>query len=482
MAGYTPSGLGGNQPSTVTAATSYNFLGALTLSNFAAMQPDVNPELTKRYGYQDDILSLLEKLGMVKRTSNSSIFRHWEEDRLHAPVALTSTSAGAANANHEVNIAAGGVFEIGQTAPYIGSGKTDVVMPAVFDVGYFSNGVECVVTDVDPDTPSFTVCPTQNGENVPAVAPGDFFYITSSIAPEGSGRQAAKNGRLIYYENNMGIIRSDNEITGTARGELMWTEFNGKYGSGLHWYYKSMDDFWKRHKQKIAHANIFGQNITNTVLTGLTGLSTLKKTKGLVPTIRESGIVEEYTIGNMELSDIRSLIDSLTEQQACNDYVLLNSIGLRDDFNRLFREGDGVDFKQADRASIIFANFNGGVQSVDFDVDVAKYLGYNFHLKTQRAFSDPTQLGGINQYQEFAIGIPMGEVNIYEELGGRYVKTPAAAVVYKGDGMGGDRSWVETGRGLQETGTDSLEHTIITECGIETYAINHSFTLEGSAS
>lgn len=482
MPAYTPSGLGGNQPSVVGTPTNYNFLGALTLNDFAVLQPDVNPELTKRYGYQDDIMSMMEKLGMVKRTTNSSIFRHWEEDRLHAPVVMAATAAGAANAAVVVNIAAADVFEIGQSAPYIGTATTDVVFPAVGDVGYFENNVEAYVTAVDPNGPTFTVCPTQLGENIPEALNGDKFFITSQASVEGSDRQQSKTGRVIYYENNTQIIRTSYEITGTARGELVWIDFNGRNGSGKYWFYKDMDDAFKRHRQKMAHANIFGQNITNTTLTAITGLSTLKKTKGLVPTIKESGIVEEYTSGALALADIESLTDSLLEQMAGNDYVLLASNGLRKDFNKLFREGDGVDFDQASRASIIFANFNGGVQAVDFDIDVAKYLGFNFHMKTQRAFSDPTQLGGINAYSNFAIGIPMGEVSIYEELGGSYVKTPSAAVVYKGDGSGGDRRLIEVARGIEQTGKDTMEHDMLSECGIETYAINHSFTLEGSAS
>lgn len=481
MPGYNPI-QGGNTPSVVATPTNYNFLGAQTFNDFAVLQPDANPELTKRYGYQDDIVSMMEKLGMTKRTTNSSIFRHWEEDRLHAPIVMATTTGGAANAAVEVNIASSDVMSIGQTEPYIGSGTTDVVFPIVGDVGFFENNVEAYVTAVDPDAPSFTVCPTQLGEAIPTVADGDKFTITSQASVEGSDRPASKTGRVIYYENNTQIIRTSYDITGTARGEIVWIDFVGKYGAGKYWYYKDMDDAWKRHKQKIAHANIFGQNITNTTLVGLTGLSTLKKTKGLVPTIKESGIVEEYVSGDLTLDDIGSLTDSLLEQMAGNDYVLLNSNGLRKDFNKLFREGDGVDFTQADRSSIIFANFNGGVQSVDFDVDVAKYLGFNFHLKTQRTFSDPTQLGNIAAYQNFAIGIPMGEVNIYEELGGDYVKTPAAAVVYKGDGKGGDRRMVEVARGIEQTGKDTMEHDMLTECGIETYAINHSFTLEGVAS
>lgn len=482
MAGYTPAGLGGNQPSSVgNTPTSYNFLGALELNNFAVLKPDVNAELTKRYGYQDDIISLYDKLGFTRRTSNSSVFRHYEEERLHAPIVMDTTSAGAANAAVEIGIASADVFEIGQTEPYIGSGTTDAVIPRVGDVGYFSNNVEAIVTAVAAGTPSFTACPITLGENIPDITAGDKFTITSNAVGEASDKRTSKSSRVLYYQNNMQNFREDYIITGDARGEAVWVNFNGKAGSGNYWYYYDMDRTWKRHKQAIAHGCLFGKDVTNTVLAGISGFETVKKTKGVVPTVKDSGILEDYVAGSLAMLDLENLTDSLTEQMAPNDYMALCSQGWRRDLNKLAREGDGVGFDQDNRSSIIFANFNGGVQSVDFDIDAVKVLGYNFHVKTQRAFSDPTQLGNVDEYANFCLGLPMGEANIYEELGGSYVSTPSAAVVYKGDGMGGDRSMIETMRGIQETGVDQFEHTLLTECGIEMYAANHAFVMTGDA-
>jgi len=481
MAGYTPAGLAGNQPSSVATPTSYNFLGASELNGFAVLKPDVNPELTKRYGYQDDIISLYEKLGFRRRTSNSSIFRHYEEERLHAPIVMAATTAGGANAAVDIAIASADVLSIGQTEPYIGSGTLDAVIPIVGDVGYFANNVEAIVTEVDATIPQFTACPITLGENIPTILEGDKFTITSNAVGEASDKRGSTTSRILYYQNNMQNFRADHVITGDARGEAVWTQFDGKYGAGNYWYYYDMDRVWKKHKQAVAHGCLFGKDVTNTVLAGIAGFETVKKTKGVVPTVKDSGILEDYVAGSMTMLDLENLTDSLTEQMAPNDYMALCSQGWRRDLNKLGREGDGVDFNQDSRSSVIFANFNGGVQAIDFDIDAVKVLGYNFHVKSQRAFSDPTQLGNVTEYNNFCLGLPMGEANIYEEIGGSYVSTPSASVVVKGDGMGGDRSMIETMRGIKETGKDQFEHTLLTECGIEMYAANHAFVMTGDA-
>lgn len=482
MAGYTPVGIGGNSPQAVATPLTYNFLGAQELNGFAILEPDVNPELTKRFGRQDDIVSMFEALGMTRRLSNSTIFRHYEEERLHAPVTCDTTSAGSANAAVEVAIASGDVFAIDQEAPYIGSASTDAVVPRVNDWGFFPDGTEAIVTAVDPSTPSFTVYPTQLGENIPAVQANDKFVILGNAMDEGSSTRASKSSRIIYYENNMQIVREDYESTGSARGEAVWVDFNGKYGAGNYWFYYDMDRTYKRWVDAKAHAAIFGKTITNTTLpNSVAAAETIKKTLGLVPTIEASGSTESYVAGSMGLEDFSNISDVLMEQAAPNDYVLLCSHNFRKDINTLAREGDGSSFDQDNRASIIFANWNGGVQKVDFDIDVMKLNGFNYHIKQQRTFSDPTQLGAVTKYQDFAIGLPMGEANIYEEIGGSYVSVPSCAIVYKGDGAGGDRSMVESVRGIDITGDDKINHTLLCEFGLETYAANHMFTFNGDA-
>lgn len=483
MAGFTPSGIGGNSPQNVSTPTTYNFLGAQTLNNFAVLHPDVNPELTRRFGPQEDIISMFEKLGLKRRVTKSTIFRHYEEERLHAPVTLATTSGGQGNGvTVTVNIATSDVFTIDQESPYIGSSEVDAIVPQVGDVGYFSNNVECIVTDVADDGTTFDATPTQSDQEVPNITDGDEFIIMSRADEEGSTEGTSRSGRVIYYQNNVQNIRSDYKITGDARGELVWINFDGPNGSGPYWYYYDLDRFYKRHKDYVANAMLVGQNVTNPVLANTSGFSKTKKTLGLIPTIETSGTSESYVADSMDLDDINNVNEVLDEQMAPNDYMVLCSYGWRKDFNKLIREGDGADFIQDDRASVIFAQFGGGVQKVDFDVDVVKLNGYTWHIKAQRAFSDPTQYKGITKYQNFALGLPMGEASIYEELGASPVTVPSMNVVYKGDGQGGDRALIDEMRTMKETGADDFRHILLTEGGIEVNAVNHCFTMNGDAS
>jgi len=483
MAGYTPQGLAGNSPQNVSTPTTYNFLGAVALNNFAVLRPDVNPDLTKRYGPQEDIVSMFEKLGLTRRITGSSIYRHYEEERLMAPVVLAATTGGQGNGvTLTVNIATTDVFDIDQEAPYIGTASTEAVVPQVNDTGFFANNVEAVVTAVAADGSTFDATPVQVDQEIPTVSDGDEFIIMGRANKESSTKGTSVTGRVIYYQNNVQILRSDQKITGTAIGEDTWINFDGKYGSGPHWFYYDMDRFFKRHKQYISNQMLIGNEVTNPALAAISGFETVKKTKGLIPTVEDSGISESYVADSMDLDDFANITEELDEQMAPNEYMILCSLGWRKDFNKLIREGDGTDFIQDDRASIIFSQFNGGVQAVDFDVDRVKYLGYTFNIKAQRAFSDPTQYKGITKYQDFALGLPMGEANIYEELGAQPTTVPSMNVVYKKDGFGGDRALVEEMQTMKETGEDAFEHILLTEGGIEVNAVNHCFTMNGDAS
>lgn len=484
MAGFTPSGLGTNSPNQVSVRTDYNFIGTQVLNEFAVLKPDVENEFIQRFGDQNDIINMLRKMGLkdTSRVSDSTIYRHFEADRLHETIKVATTSAGSANVAHTVNIAAGDVYDIGQASPYLGNLETEAIVPRVNDVVWFENGVQAIVTAVDASTPSFTCIPTQAGENIPAVTDGDEVGIMTNAVKEASGERAPRSSRVIYYENNVQNFREGYTITGDARGEGTWINFDGRNGSGNYWFYKEMPDTFKRHEQAIAQQLIFGNNITNAAVNQVADLRTVKMTKGLVPTIEDSGVVEGYVAGAMTLGDLDSLNSSLLEQQASNHYLFVCDNQFRNDFGKLVRNGDGTDFIQDSRSSIIFRQFNGGVQAVDFDLDVFKYGGFTYATSVQRAFHDPKQLGIFPKYKNFAIGMPIGEVDIYRELGATPTRVPTAQVVYKADGMGGDRRLIDNIRTIQQDGVDAIRHDLLTTCGLETFAINHSVVFSGDES
>lgn len=479
--GYTPSGLSLNQPSVISAPNSYNILSAQTLASFSILKPDVASEFVRRFGRQNDLITMFERLNFKKRITNSTIFRHYEEDRLHTPVILANTSGGAAGAAVVVNVAAADVFEVTQAAPYIGNAKQDIILPVVGDTGHFENNVECQVLAVDASGPTFTVAPVDSTESVPTIVDGDKFIITSNAAVEFNKPRTSRSSRVIYFQNQTQIFRTDYKSSETAGSEQVWVEFEG----GNRWYYLDLPNTHKRHKDNIAMGLLFGKEITNAVINQTPGFEELKKTRGLVPIIEASGIEESYTAGEMELADWRTHNSTLMEQAASNNRLLMCSQDFRDDINTLVREGDGMDkggFNQDSRASIIFREFNGGVQAVDFDVDVFKFGGFTYNVQVNRAFSDPTQLGAISKYKNFCVELPMDEVSIYEELGGSPVSVPSHQVVYKSSRKGGDREIIDVYRDIEQTGEDSWEHHMITECGLQTNAINHSAVWVGEES
>ncbi len=481
-AGYNPAGQGStNIPTTVSnQPTSYNFLGALELQNaLGVLKPDVADQLVPRYGYQSLIDTMQNHFGAGSRVSRSSIVRHFEEDFIHSRISLDATADGAAGAAVTVNFNAADVLSVGQEPPYIGTGTTDVAVPAPYDIVQFANGVEAIVTSVDVAAETFVAYPVDITDAITGIVDGSFAIIKGSAVQEGSSPSQPKNSRVIYYENYMMRSRQDMEITGTAGGEILWFKIPRRDGApGLEdvWTSKAIGDTYLRHMNYMEMLLLDGKSITNTAIPGVAGFDTVTKTEGMIETIENAGNVSTYTGGAMTLADLRDLTDSFLRFKAPKDHLIPCGFDFHADFNKLFREGDGVDLFASGPGRVVFRQFDGTDQKINLDIQGAQFQGFKMALMPMDLFADQQLLGSVDKYPALGVFIPIGDtVKYLDENPESAENVPTIDIVSKLGYNGESRlvkEWVYGGLGNGSDGDDKLKYAILSEFALEVNAVN----------
>lgn len=498
-AGFNPTGplsntAGFNQPTTVSnAPTTYNYLGSLELANaLSVLKPDVGDELIPRYGYQSLIGTLKQHFGAGSRVSGSSIVRHFEEDFIHGRIALDATSAGSAGAAVTVNFNTSDVLSIGQESPYIGSGTTDVATPFPYAIIQFNNGVEAIVTDVDVSAETFVAYPVDANDSIPEITGSGTSYaiIKGSAVKEGSTALESRNSRVIYYENYMMRHRSDQKITGTAGGEIIWFDIprrDGALGLEKVWTAKAIGDSYLRHMNEMEMLLLDGKAITNTNIPGVAGFETVSKTEGLIETVSNAGNVSNYSTGAMTLADLRDLTDSFLRFKAPKSHVVPCGYDFFADFNALVREGDGVDLFASGPGRVNFAQFDGGYQSINLDISGFQFQGFKMAMMPMDLFADVQLLGSVDKYPKLGLFIPVGNTVQYLDENKESSSTvPTLNIVGKQDFDGGSREYFEwmTGRGLgvSNTDEDGINWHGESEFALEVNAVNRYGIMLGDES
>lgn len=494
---FTPSGNPGfNTPQVVAteAPTNLNFLNWQGIENLIldlkAVKPDVGDALIPRYGHQSVIPLLKQKLGATTKVIGNSIISHFEEDFIEGRIAVTTSVGGAgAGLGAVYNLATADIAAIGTYAPNVGSATTDVATPFVGAIVLFSNGVEGLITEVDLGDSEFTVFPTQAADTLPAISGPDFLMIKSTAVKEGSSPLATRNSRLIGYQNQLQIIRgADYEITDVAGSEILWFKVPAGNGMGAQnrWTFKGIKDARTRHDNQVERALLDGKIINNPNLANVA--PTVNTTEGMIQTIESAGNVGGYTAGAMTLEDIQDLFDAFIRFKGSKDYVVPCGWEYFRDFNRLVREGDGIDlFTAASPSRIMFADFAGGQRELDLDVAKFRYLGIKMALMPLDLFSDPMTYDNVPKYKGLGIFIPVGNTTAYlGEDKSTQMTVPTMSIVTK-QGVGGVgtfeyKDWVYGGLGNGSDGDAVLRYAAFSHIGLQMYAVNRYGIMSASES
>jgi hypothetical protein len=462
-------------------------------------EPEVDPELVRRYG-RDDLSGLLSMVpGYTKGIKRRIEYIHGEKDFIHglvqvdlyttiadattATLTLATNSAAAVDYSKFTGTVAG--QQPGTGSPYLEGNPANTIattVPQQYDVLQLPGAgrVELVVTAVDKGAGTFDVA-TVTGVDVPTIQAADYMIVKGSVQKEASVQQESRNSRLLSYKNNMFIHRRDHKATGTELGEQTWMTFRGRNGKvGKAWYLEALYNQYQRFKNELEMMHFDGSKIANQDLTAIPGFETVTKTEGLITTIETSGNVSGYTAGGMVLQDISDMNRSLNKFKGDKKNMLMCGYDFREDLNALWRTGDGLGDASTDPGRIKFTGGNGIENlAVNLDFERVKSNSYTYFIKQTNAFSDPTTLGATGQsYEGFGVVIPMGNTVTYNDLSDSNSTESVRSIRmnYKVENNGISRAykeWVTGGAGGYTTNDeDAMSVHMLAQCGLEVFAAN----------
>jgi len=214
-------------PAISQTPTVENWMRSQQLTEAIALQPEVYPELTKRYGKQDySVSGLTAKLG-GESIINNMAFRHAEENFLHE-VLQFNTYAGGDNST-TLTVAAAYDYTFPNPAPaspYVSTNTTTAILPMPNQVIMFPNRQKAIVTAVNAGASTITVY-IQGAGTLPAIATTDVIVILGNQTPENSKFNGSRDTQWIWYENNMANGNGTYSISGNAKSEKTWIKHKG---------------------------------------------------------------------------------------------------------------------------------------------------------------------------------------------------------------------------------------------------------------
>ena len=459
-------------------ATNNNFV-----SSFNAIKPDINNQLTQRYGNQL-LTGLIDMVGFKKATTNPA-YSHFEERRYMPLIQATNPGAGGANAAVTFTLTAAASPDFPQNFPPFPSASTvtrqgvPVVAGMVVLIKPASGAVDpttyvqALVTSVDTAAGTFIAQPVQTGDAIPAVTVADEIIIISTAFGDGSTQPPSMDTQVDEYKNNTQIFRWTWDITGTMKNTRTWFRTtNPQTGkSGFYWTYKGERDALYRFLNFREMGLLLGENLTNVVLYDATATAgePNKITEGLIPFILSQGNTQNYSsVSGFSYEDSETIVTCLDKQKGSRDNLFMAGINLSLDVDREFR-GTLVNGAITYGAYTFENDLKVNFQFSDFKIGE-----YMFNKKTYDPFNDRNTLGadGFNFPFE-AMVIPM-DTQIDPKTG---ESIPSLCLRYLTSDDEDRHMIVNYFDGLRQgdTAKDTDEVRYLSECGFEGFGGNRYF-------
>jgi len=449
------------------AGMSYPFISA-----YSVHKPDKDPKLARVRGSQT-LYGLLDYVGLKKETEALQ-YSHFEEDWIMPKLQVDANGAGAANSPVTLTLSANSQFTLDpaqvdispyvttQTKKFVPVQVGNIVLIKPFNsTGAADTYVEGIVTVVTPSAGTFVVRPTQQGENIPAVAQDDEIIIVSNAYGEGTGQPLSLSSKVFEIFNQLQIFKMRFTITGTEKSQKIWIEEKFKSGkvTKIGYGLKGEEDTWKRFENYKELGLLLGKNLTGVATANSFPLEQqVSKTKGLIPFILDGGNLVSYNgVPGITLDDFESLLIILDKQRGSKDNLLPCGINLSIQIDRIL--GDRVQnggwvygntsFDEEKSLSMKFSNFKIGE--------------YTFRKKTYDSFNDLQTLGAKGYgFPHEGMVIPMDNRMVNGE------SVPSLRLRYLAD-----RELRVSAKDMFEIdGTDQFHVDYLGHCGFEGFGSN----------
>ena len=401
-------------PAVSVTPTVENWMRSQQVTESLLNQPEVYPELTKRYGEQDySIQGLTTTLG-GKSIINNMVFRHAEENFLNEVLQFeTYGGGGGAGAIATLTIAAAYDYTYpasAPVAPYLSTSQTTALVPMPNQIIMFPDRSTAIVTKSGVSgglaANQIAVYP-RGGGVVPAIATTDIVVILGNQTPEFSLYNSSRDTQLIWYTNNMGNSNGSYSISGNAKQEKIWV----KQGGVDKWFMPAQLNERKRLKNErevLFVTNDFTTNLTyaNATTTMLNGVVQSNATnisfQGMIPWL--NAYSNQFPYNNV----------SFLTEQLWQDFISLTLVPNYASANyALYASTNVINYNSTwIRSEMKNGAWKYGMQSgdkswVNFNFDAFSISGRTFGQKNYDLLDAPKLLGGIPYFKSYAMGIPM---------------------------------------------------------------------------
>lgn len=369
-----------NQPAAVTAVITDAFV-----SSFNIHMPSIRNSLFRRFGPQGlGYFATVETLGFVDEVAQTN-WSHFEEDFYHQTFInnIAIPDPGAGNA---VNI----------TISPLNVDSNGYFYPRINDNILFPNQVTGIITNINTNgaTPVLTVVPDVATDDIGPIAANQQISIYSNSWPEDTDQPDGRIAKVSQFSFGAKIMKEAVISSGTEMTNQLWYDHDSD-GRSIQVEVDSgqfQADF--RMMLQIDGAALFDKPITNPL--SPTGQ---RKMTGLVPWMQTNSSIGTYTPGLFSLSNVDTMIKTLTKNFAPNEFLWMEGINLQIDVRNscsdFFVENPRVFAGNADGS--LSQDLNLGFSTIRFD-------DFQFHLQKMNVFSNP-EVYNIPGYSITSLGL-----------------------------------------------------------------------------
>lgn len=454
-------------------ATEHNFL-----SHMDILHPEIDATLTERYG-SEVFHGLLDMVGASKVSDNQT-YSHFETNRRMPKILATATVAGGAGQEATFTLDASATSSVALNAsPYPASSTSTntgvpvrvgdtIMIPNQAGTVNYANLIFAYVNSVDSTAGTFTALPLDSTITLPAIATASEIVIYGNAMGEMSKDRESMATDVTKYENNVQRIRENYKISGTASAEKMWFNVGGS------WYYtyKGEKDAWARYSNYKDLTMLVGRKMNNALISdgNITaqgnGSGAVATTDGLINQVITGGNQINYASGTgLQITDLQNLAKALDKNKGAKNNMMLAGISLSLAFDDTIR----TDFANG---SLVFGNYKfSEAQKVNLEFDTMKVGSYVFSKKTFDPFNEAQTLGseGFNFDLE-ALVIPMDSKT--DPVSGERIQSVRKRYLAQDGVQSRETKKAIIDNFKLQDGEDSIAVRYLSECGLETFALN----------
>jgi hypothetical protein len=457
---------------------SHNFISSQELH-----KPHIQSKLVQRFN--ETLTGFLDLAG-AKAATDSIEYSRFEKNRVMPKIKATNGGAGAAGAAVAFTVHADAKTDFGSYSPY-DTGVTattkgmpvrlyDVVQirPAAGTLASAGNYITGLVTAVTNNT-AFTVTPLNSADAIPSIAAAQEIIIIGNMNGEGTGFQKSLSTKVTKYTENLQILKSKYEVTGTEKLQALWIDMPAGDRKA---FLPGEADGYMTMLKLVDTTCLVGEAVSNTAnISELFVDGTLETdapisgTNGVITQALDGGNTLNYaSLTGVTLADLYDYNTVIDKESADKTNMLNLGIDLDQQLDREL--GDRVS-----NGAISYGVFNFDAEkAIALNFNKVRLGAYTYEKRCLDAMNDPQVLGADGfgySYEGLMLPMGMSKVAGGSEAGAMIPTLRKRFLANKGVSREMEVNYFE-GLSQSDSGLDKDEVRYLSHVGVELQAKNKS--------